>query len=141
LGDATGERNRQPISPVVVEFIVFIAECMKRTSFLFGIQFRPVIVNIFTMLMWCLIAYFRHTLQCSISGPELQHFRYDRRRTDGDLTVMARKMAKVLLQDNISPSSQQHFWGVYIPLDSPFPALHYPLYSFSQLPQISYDRR
>ena len=33
---------------------------------------------------------------------------------------MAEKMAKFLLQDNISPSSQQHFWGVYILLDSPF---------------------
>ena len=86
----------------------------------------------FTMLMWRLIAYFWHTLQCNISGPELQHFRYDRRRTDGDLTVMAGKMAKFLLQDNISPSSQQHFWAVYILLDNTFLALHYALYNSSQ---------
>jgi len=86
------------------------------------------------MLMRRLIAYFWHTLQINVAGPELQHFRYDRRRSDDDLTVIAQKMAKFLLQDNISPSSQQHFWAVYILLDSPFTALHYALYNSSQSP-------
>ena len=134
LGDATGERNRQQTSAVVVLLIVFIDECMKRTSFLLWDRISPSYREHFSMLMWHFLAYFWHTVRCNIPGPELQHFRYDRRRTDGDLTVIAGKMAKFLLQDNISPSSKQHFWGVYIPLHSLFLALHYALYNSSQYP-------
>ena len=72
------------------------------------------------MLMWRLIAYFWHTVRCNIPGPEWQHFRYDRRRTDGDLAVMAGKMAKFLLQDNISPSYREHFYDVNVAFDSLF---------------------
>ena len=121
--------------------IVFIDECMKRTSFLLWDRISPSYREHFSMLMWHFLAYFWHTVRCNIPGPELQHFRYDRRRTDGDLTVIAGKMAKFLLQDNISPSSQQHFWGVYIRCIARFwhSITHY--ITPANRPQIWYDRR
>ena len=41
FGDATGERNRQQTSPIVVLLIVFIDKCMKRTSFLLWDRILP----------------------------------------------------------------------------------------------------
>ena len=41
-------------------------------------------------------------------------------------------MTQFLLQDNISPTSQQLFWNVYTPLDSPFLALLCRVQSSSQ---------
>jgi len=76
-----------------------------------------------------LTASFWRSCRCNIAGAKLQKFWYDRRRSDGDLTIIREKMSQFLLQDNISLTSEQLFWEVYIPLDSPFPALYYALYN------------
>jgi len=48
-------------------------------------------MNIIMTLIRRLTACFWHSRRCNIAGDKLQKFRYDRRQSDGDLTIMRKK--------------------------------------------------